>query len=101
MYIFQDILCIDGLVPDCSKSSALAMELLQSCTKPSVSSCVQYQYFIIVYASLRKNLDFIGFYLFIILVIYAYSMAGIKIHGHHDECHIKSWTIWPTFADEY
>ena len=27
---------IDGLVPDCSNSSALAMELLQSCTKPSI-----------------------------------------------------------------
>ena len=27
---------IDGLVQDCSNSSALAMELLQSCTKHSV-----------------------------------------------------------------
>ena len=27
---------IDGLVQDCSISSALAMKLLQSCTKPSV-----------------------------------------------------------------
>ena len=27
---------IDGLAQDCSKSSALAMELLQSCTKPSI-----------------------------------------------------------------
>ena len=26
---------IDGLAQDCSNSSALAMELLQSCTKPS------------------------------------------------------------------
>ena len=26
----------DGLVQDCSNSSALAMELLQSCTKPSI-----------------------------------------------------------------
>ena len=25
---------VDGLVQDCSKSSALVMELLQSCTKP-------------------------------------------------------------------
>ena len=25
----------DGLLQDCSNSSALAMELLQSCTKPS------------------------------------------------------------------
>ena len=27
---------IDDLVQDCSNSSALAMELLQSCTKPSI-----------------------------------------------------------------
>ena len=27
---------INGLVQDCSNSSALAMELLQSCTKPSI-----------------------------------------------------------------
>ena len=27
---------IDGLVQDCSNSSASAMELLQSCTKPSI-----------------------------------------------------------------
>ena len=27
---------IDGLVQDCSNSSALALELLQSCTKPSI-----------------------------------------------------------------
>ena len=27
---------IDGLVQDCSNSSVLAMELLQSCTKPSI-----------------------------------------------------------------
>ena len=29
---------IDGLVQDSSNSSALAMELLQSCTKPSICS---------------------------------------------------------------
>ena len=29
-------LCIDGLVQDCSNSIANALELLQSCTKPSV-----------------------------------------------------------------
>ena len=27
---------IDGLVQDCTKSSVLAMELLQSCTEPSI-----------------------------------------------------------------
>ena len=29
-------ICIDGLVQDCSNSSALAMELLQSCAEPSI-----------------------------------------------------------------
>ena len=29
--------CIDGLVQDCSNTSAIAMELLQSYTKPSIS----------------------------------------------------------------
>ena len=32
----------DGLVQDCSNSSALAMELLQSCTKPSIYSQDRY-----------------------------------------------------------
>ena len=32
--------CIDGLVQDCIISSALAMERLQSCTKPSILFCV-------------------------------------------------------------
>ena len=31
---------VDGLVQDCSISSALALEILQSCTKPSISSFV-------------------------------------------------------------
>ena len=31
---------IDGLVQDCSNSSALALELLQSCTKPWMSCCI-------------------------------------------------------------
>ena len=33
---------IDGLVQDCSNSSALALELLQSCTKPS--ACIQFNH---------------------------------------------------------
>ena len=33
----QQLVHIDGLMQDCSYSSALAMELLQSCTKPSMS----------------------------------------------------------------
>ena len=30
---------IDALVQDCSNASALAMELLQSCTKPLIYQC--------------------------------------------------------------
>ena len=30
---------VDGLVQDCSNSNALAMKLLQSCTKPSIYFC--------------------------------------------------------------
>ena len=40
MFLFYDVIMqcddIDGLVQDCSNSSALALELLQSCTKPSI-----------------------------------------------------------------
>ena len=32
--LYVKLLHIDGLVEDCGNSSALAMELLQSCTKP-------------------------------------------------------------------
>ena len=38
LFKYQLIGHIDGLVQDCSNSSALAMELLQSCTKPSIYS---------------------------------------------------------------
>ena len=34
---------IDGLVQDCSISSVLAMEILQSCTKPSISYMSHYE----------------------------------------------------------
>ena len=34
--MISTIAYIDGLVQDCSNSSALAMELLQACTKPSL-----------------------------------------------------------------
>ena len=34
---FNNLRRLDGLMQDCSNSSALAMDLLQSCTKPSIS----------------------------------------------------------------
>ena len=33
---YKNYICIDGYEQDCSNSSLLAMELLQSCTKPSI-----------------------------------------------------------------
>ena len=35
-HLSMSLLHIDGLVQDCSNFSALAIELLQSCTKPSI-----------------------------------------------------------------
>ena len=43
---------IKGLVQDCSNSSALAMELLQSCTKPLIWSV----------STLHKRIDYIKMY---------------------------------------
>ena len=37
---------IDGLMQDCSNSIALAMELLQSCAKPSISPFLQWWWWI-------------------------------------------------------
>ena len=37
---------IDGLVQDCSKSSVLAMDLLQSCTKPLISNQILQLFFL-------------------------------------------------------
>ena len=36
--VFKKGLHIEGLVPDCSNSSALAMELLQSYAEPSINN---------------------------------------------------------------
>ena len=36
-YLFRCNMYFDGLVQDCSNSSALAMELLESCTKPWIT----------------------------------------------------------------
>ena len=36
MAVMLDHNSIDGFVQDCSKSIVVAMELLQSCTKPSI-----------------------------------------------------------------
>ena len=44
---------IDGLMQDCSNSSTLAMELLQSCTKPSIWCCINDMY--TVYSSITNS----------------------------------------------
>ena len=38
-YVEINYAYFDGLMQDCSISSALTMEILQSCTKPSICSC--------------------------------------------------------------
>ena len=37
---------IDGLAQYCSNSIAKALELLQSCTKPSIKNCLPLMYFV-------------------------------------------------------
>ena len=61
---------IDGLVQDCSISIALAMEILQSCTKPS-------KYFVIQWMSWSKwgnNHIVLGIFLYAMNCIYIYIM---------------------------
>ena len=48
---------IDGLVQDCSISSANALEILQSCTKTSIYSKKYNQYFIIFVVSTVHGLN--------------------------------------------
>ena len=48
---------IDSLVQDCSNSSVLAMELLQSCTKPSILHCPALQLYPEVHKILTKFLN--------------------------------------------
>ena len=38
-HLLRDTFYINGLVQDCSIFSALAMEILQFCTKPSIEDC--------------------------------------------------------------
>ena len=40
LYVGNWVSYIDGLVQDYSNSSVLAMELLQSCTKPSIYNLI-------------------------------------------------------------
>ena len=48
----KNIFHIDGFVQDCSNSGALAMELLQSCTKPSIYKTIIFSVHIPLYAEL-------------------------------------------------
>ena len=67
------------LVQDCSNSSALAMELLQSCTKPSISShlisfvmlcCVM-----LCYVMLYDDIIFCNF------IVYIWIFRWVLLHG--------------------
>ena len=46
---------VDGLVQDCSNSIALAMELLQSCTKPSMCS-IKYSHVLLCFVKKESKL---------------------------------------------
>ena len=60
---------IDGLVKDCSNSSALAMELLQSCAKPSIR-----------YSSYQVGKDY-SYYLFLLKSYIFVSNNSIALAG--------------------
>ena len=63
---------IDGLVQDCSTSSALAMELLQSCAKPSIWFWMMFKVLLTInkipqaykFTKFKKNKKNLGFYAF-------------------------------------
>ena len=67
---------IDGLVQDCSNSSALAMELLQSCTKPS--KCMLHLYRGEKTAWIR---------IFFIETEHALCGHNVRDKGHYITCH--------------
>ena len=50
---------VDGLVRDCSISSALALEMLQSCTKASTCTIINYNYFFSA-----VDVDYLMYYFF-------------------------------------
>ena len=68
---------IDGLVQDCSNSSALAMELLQSCTEPLICQHVNNQGIIIVCQALNMGIN--------IIELAVYSNGSTQDCGHCSE----------------
>ena len=74
---------IDGLVQDCSISSALAMEILQSCTKPSMYSYT-YMYIYIVICNLPGAPE---------------EVDGCCYHGSEEWTNAYQWTSHPNGAD--
>ena len=72
---------IDGIVRDCSISSALAMDILQSCTKPSIYADGFMRYFITVLLSVLCKLGrfFVRFVTLELLSSYAHTRAK-KLH---------------------
>ena len=57
---------IDGLVQDCSNNSGLAMELLQSCTKPSKWIC----------HDLGWSCAYIGFIMYLYCLVFTLQRSG-------------------------
>ena len=65
---------IDGSVQDCRISGALAMEILQSCTKPSISS----------YGQLLFNKDTIEF-----CVVFLVSAVFLMVHWKYGSSYLE------------
>ena len=82
LYKTKNIQHIDGLVQDCGNSSALAMELLQSCTKPSL--CTPFCIDIILYIINHNNFVYgsISFTPFCCLILYL-SHVPIVLQLNH------------------
>ena len=57
----SDTLDIEGLAQDCSNSSALAMELLQSCAKPSICPLLNKKSITLSLGYLEQSLLFFSF----------------------------------------
>ena len=71
----------DGLVQDCNNSNALAMELLQSCTKPS---------FVFNVLSLFNSCYHLLFYVLVVISLHVFYHACNKLLILRIFCHIGS-----------
>ena len=75
----------DGLVQDCSNSSAVAMELLQSCTKPSICSfrlTGMVDLAAIIGTVKLVSRQFTNIYIYVYIYIHIYCTGIVRVHVH-------------------